>query len=146
MEQSQAEVIYQLFIGTLIPLIASGLKESHWPAHYKFGMVFLISLIAAAIVPVAQYDLTNGFDYGKFATMLGVIFTTSQVIYQSAFKYFDAESKINPKAALLSLISYEVALYLETVSKEKAKDILNPKTDSTLEVVINDASQSGEDL
>ena len=140
MEQSQAEVMYQVIIGTVIPLVVSGLKESHWPTIYKFGLVFLISLVAAAIIPIAQYDPTKGFEYGQFAAMLGVIFTTSQVVYQGAFKYFDVESRVNPKAALLSLVSYEVALYLETVSKEQAKDILNPETESSLEVVINDTT------
>ena len=146
MEQSQVEVLYQLVIGIIIPLVVSGVKEAHWPTLYKFGLVFLISLVAASIVPLAQYNSSGEVDYGKIASMLGVIFTTSQVIYQGAFKYFDAESKVNPKAALLSLISEQVALYLETVSREKAKDILSPMTDSSLEVVINDSQHSEEDI
>lgn len=145
MEQSQAEVIYQLAIGTLIPLIVSGVKEAHWPVHYKFGLVFLISLIAASIVPIAQYDLAGGLDFGKLAAMLGVIFTTSQVIYQSAFKYFDLETKVNPKAALLSLVSQQISFYVGEFSKDKAKDILNPNTDSSLEVLINETSHLDPD-
>lgn len=146
MDQSQVEVIYQLMIGTLIPLVVSGVKEAHWPAHYKFGLVFLVSLIAASIVPIAQYDSTGEVDYGKIASMLGVIFTTSQVIYQSAFKYFDAESRVNPKAALLSLVSQQISFYLETLPREKAKDILNPNTDSSLEVLINETEHVDSDM
>lgn len=145
MEQSLAEVIYQLTIGMIIPLVVSGVKEAHWPVHYKFGLVFLISLIAASIVPIAQYDSVGELDFGKLAAMLGVIFTTSQVIYQSAFKYFDIESKINPKAALLSLVSQQISFYLEELSKEKVKDILDPKTDSSLEVLINETSHLDPD-
>lgn len=144
MDQSQAEVLYQIVIGTLIPLVVSNVKQAHWPNYQKFGLVFLISLIAAAIVPLAQFDMYESFDYGKMAAMLGTIFTTSQIIYQGAFKYFDMESTVNPKAALLSLVKEQVALYLESLPADRAKVILDPESEDGIEIVINETTHSKE--
>jgi cytochrome c biogenesis factor len=144
MDQVQAEVLYQIFIGTLIPVVVSNVKQAHWPNHQKFGLVFLISLVAAAIVPIAQFTSNESFDYGKFAAMLGTIFTTSQIVYQGAFKYLDMESTVNPKAALLSLIKEQVSLYIESIPNEKVRIILDPESESSIEVVINESNSSEE--
>lgn len=144
MDQAQAEVLYQIFIGTLIPVVVSNVKQAHWPNYQKFGLVFLISLVAAAIVPIAQFTLNESFDYGKFAAMLGTIFTTSQIVYQGAFKYLNMESTVNPKAALLSLIKEQVSLYIESIPNEKVRIILDPESESSIEVVINESNSSEE--
>jgi hypothetical protein len=137
MSQSMAEGLYQLFVGAFIPLVVSSLKQINWPNYQKFGLVFVLSLIAASIVPLAQLRESGDFDFSKLAAMMGVIFTTTQLVYQGAFKLYDAETIVNPKAALLSVVKEQLSLYLDRLTTDQIKSILDPESPDTLDIVIN---------
>jgi uncharacterized membrane protein len=145
-DQNQAEALYQLIIGTIIPIVVSSMKQASWPNYQKFGLVFVISLVAASVVPMAQFTNSGEFDFGKMALMLGGIFTTTQVIYQGAFKYLEVESTVNPKAALLSLVKDQISHYIETISDERVKSIIDPESEHSLEVTINETQHVHSDM
>lgn len=138
MEDSNMNVVYQIFIGFVIPVVVSGMKKVEWPSSVKFSLVFLLSLVAASVVPLAR--LTNGspFSADELLQALAVIFTTTQVFYKTAFKMFSIESLVNPHAALLSAISEQVASYVSSVDLATVKSILDPTTDHTVVVEISD--------
>jgi hypothetical protein len=138
MEDSNMSVIYQIFIGFVIPVVVSGMKKVEWPSSVKFGLVFVLSLLAASIVPLAR--LTNGaaFSFDEMLQALVVIFTTTQVFYKTAFKMLSIESLVNPHSALLSAINEQVASYVSSVDLATVKSILDPNTDHTVVVEISD--------
>lgn len=138
MENSNMAVVYQIFIGFVIPIVVSGMKKVHWPSSVKFSLVFFISLVAAAIVPLAKLNAQGSFNVDEFLQALAVIFTTTQVFYKTAFKMLNVENFVNPHAALLSAINEQVAAYVSSVDLATVKSILDPNTDHSVVVEISD--------
>lgn len=138
MELSTAELIYQMLMGLVIPIMVSNLKKASWSSEYKFILVFIMSLIAAAIVPIA--NLITGGDLTAEALLesLTLIFTTSQVVYRTILRGFNYEDTLNPQSAVVSLVKQQVAKYLAELDAESAKAILDPKSPHTLAVDIRE--------
>jgi hypothetical protein len=49
---------------------------------------------------------------------------------------FRVEDSLNPQAALLALVKEQVSAYLQTLSPETTKDLLNPDSPSSLGIDI----------
>jgi len=137
MDLKTMELVYQLLIGIIIPLVASSLKQAHWPSVQKFALVFGLSFLAAAIIPAASLTSGKEFDAEFFFQSLTIIFTTSQVIYRAAVKPLAWEQTINPQSALLSLVKDQVSAFLQDMDKETANDLLDPTSQQTVIVSIS---------
>lgn len=137
MDLKTMELIYQLMIGIIIPLVATSLKQAHWPSVQKFALVFGLSLVAAALIPLANLASGKSFDSELLFQSLTVIFTTSQVIYRAAVKPLALETAINPQSALLSLVKDQVSMFLQDMDKETAADLLDPNGTQIVKVSIS---------
>lgn len=137
MDLKTTELIYQLLIGIVIPLAVTSLKQAHWPSVQKFALVFGLSLLAAALIPLANLTSGKPFDAELLFQSLTVIFTTSQVIYRGAIKPLAFETAINPQSALLSLVKDQVSMFLQDMDKETAADLLDPNGTQTVKVSIS---------
>ena len=131
-----AETIYQLMIGVVIPVFVSNIKKVSWSSQYKFVLAFGLSILASSIVPMAKLLSSGSFDFSELLAGLSVIFTTSQVVYQSIFKMFRVEDSLNPQSALLALVKEQVSAYLQTLTPETTKDLLDPESPSSLSIDI----------
>jgi len=138
METSGMDVVYQIVIGLIIPVAVSGLKQVNWPSSVKFSLVLAISVLFAAVVPLARLGSRESFNVDEFLQALTVIFTTTQVFYRTAFKMLKLETIINPHAALLSEINSQVAAYVHSVDVGTIRSILDPETEHSLLVEITD--------
>jgi uncharacterized membrane protein len=137
MDLKTMELVYQLMIGIIIPLVATSLKQAHWPSVQKFALVFGLSLVAAALIPLANLASGKSFDSELLFQSLTVIFTTSQVIYRAAVKPLALETAINPQSALLSLVKDQVSMFLQDMDKATAFDLLDPNGTQTVKVSIS---------
>ena len=137
MDLKTMELVYQLLIGIIIPLIASSLKQVQWPSVQKFALVFGLSLFAASIIPLANLTSGKEFDAEFLFQSLTVIFTTSQVIYRAAIKPLAWEEMLNPQSALLSLVKDQVSVSLQDIGKQAANELLDPASMHTITVSIN---------
>jgi hypothetical protein len=137
MDLKTMELVYQLLVGIIIPLVASSLKQVHWPSTQKFALVFGMSFLAAAIIPAASLTSGKEFDAEFFFESLTIIFTTSQVIYRAAVKPLAWEQMINPQSALLSLVKDQVSAFLQGMDKRTADDLLDPASQHTVTVSIS---------
>jgi hypothetical protein len=139
-----AELVYEMLMGLVIPIMVSNLKKVSWPSQYKFVLVFAMSLIAAAIVPTAQVISGGDFSTSALLESLTLIFTTSQVVYRTVLRSMNYEDVLNPQSAVLSLVKEQVARYLEELDAESAKAILDPKSPHTLTVDIKEVVKENE--
>ena len=138
MESNGMEVFYQIVIGLIIPVVVSGLKQVHWPSSVKFGLVLAVSLACAAVIPLARLGSRGSFSIDEFLQALTVIFTTTQIFYRTAFKMLSLENLINPQSALLSAINQQVSSYISSVDTATIRSILDPDTEHSLTVEINE--------
>lgn len=137
MELKTMELVYQLLIGIIIPVVVTSLKQAHWPSVQKFALVFGLSLVAAALIPLANLAANKTFDAELLFQSLTVIFTTSQVIYRAAVKPLALEGMINPQSALLSLVKDQVSVFLQGMDKQTATELLDPNGTQTVKVLIS---------
>lgn len=138
MELNTAELIYQMLMGLVIPIMVSNLKKASWSSEYKFILVFVMSFIAASVVPVANLIAGGNLTSESLLESLTLIFTTSQVVYRTILKGFNYEDALNPQSAVVSLVKQQVAKYLAELDAESAKAILDPKSPHTLAVDIRE--------
>lgn len=138
MELNTAELIYQMLMGLVIPIMVSNLKKASWSSEYKFILVFVMSLIAAAVVPVANLIAGGNLTAEALLESLTLIFTTSQVVYRTILRGFNYEDSLNPQSAVVSLVKNQVAKYLAELDAESAKAILDPNSPHTLAVDIRE--------
>lgn len=144
MTLEQAQQLFDLLIGAVIPILVSRIKVVEWPSEWKFGVVFFMSLLASAVVPLATLS-HNGFDWDRMLDSLVLIFTTTQVVYHSAFKLLSAEDQLNPRTALLRMIKQQVSYYVANLEDEAVKEILDPNSDRGIGVIVEEISVSAED-
>lgn len=137
MDLKTMELIYQLLIGVIIPVVVTSLKQAHWPSVQKFALVFGLSLVAAALIPLANLAANKEFDAELLFQSLTVIFTTSQVIYRGAIKPLALEETVNPQSALLSLVKDQVSVFLQGMDKKTAAEMLNPAGKYVIKVSVN---------
>jgi hypothetical protein len=127
-----------LIVGVLIPFAVSTMKKVDWPHEYKFALVFFMSLVAATVASMGEYVVNGVFDTAKFLQSTTLIFTTSQVIYQSVIKSFAIEDQLNPQSALISLLKRQLSKSLADLDKDQAQDFLNPASSARLTVTIQE--------
>jgi hypothetical protein len=144
MTLEQAQQLFDLLVGVVIPVLVSRIKLVEWPSQWKFGLVFAMSLLASAVVPVATIS-NEGFDWQRMLDSLVLIFTTTQVVYHSAFKLLDTETQLNPRVALLRLIKEQVAFYVASLDDKDVAEILDPESDRGLSVIFDDVTLTNED-
>jgi heme/copper-type cytochrome/quinol oxidase subunit 4 len=137
MSLQTAELLFQLIIGVMIPFVVSTLKQVHWTSSQKFMVAFGVSVVASSLVPILKMG-DGPFDGAAMLESLTVIFTTSQVIYRSILKMMAVEEVINPQIALLSVVRDQIIPYLATIDKQTAADILDPNTDKSIEVTVQE--------
>ena len=137
MDLKTMELIYQLLIGVIIPVVVTSLKQAHWPSVQKFALVFGLSLVAAALIPLANLAANKTFDAELLFQSLTVIFTTSQVIYRGAIKPLALEETVNPQSALLSLVKDQVSVFLQGMDKKTAAEMLDPAGKYVIKVSVN---------
>ena len=140
MNPKTMELLYQLLIGVIIPLVVTSLKQAHWPSVQKFALVFGLSFAAAALIPFARLSSEKEFDTELFFESLTVIFTTSQVIYRGAIKPLAVEAAINPQSALLSLIKNQVSVFLQDLDEKTMDELLDPTSSHAVVVSISQES------
>jgi len=137
MDVKTMELLFQLITGLMIPFIISVLKQVHWSPEQKFMITFVLSTLAASIIPLLKMG-SDPFNVDLMLQSLTVIFTTSQVIYRAVLKNMSLEEIINPQAALASAIRYQIIPYLLTIDKKTAADILDPDSDKSIEVNVQE--------
>ena len=137
MDVKTMELLFQLITGLMIPFIISVLKQVHWSPEQKFMITFVLSTLAASVIPLLKMG-SDPFNVDLMLQSLTVIFTTSQVIYRAVLKNMSLEEIINPQAALASAIRYQIIPYLLTIDKKTAADILNPDSDKSIEVNVQE--------
>lgn len=141
MDLKTTELLYQLLVGIMLPVIVTGLKRAHWPSAQKFALVFGLSLVAASLIPLANLAANKTFDAELLLQSLAVIFTTSQVIYRAALKPLALESVLNPQSALLSLVKDQVSAFLQNMDKQTATELLDPLSNQTVKVLISQENE-----
>ncbi len=139
MSVDQAQKLFEIMVGIVIPILASRIKVVEWPSEWKFGVVFGMSLIAAAVVPLATMG-NQGFSWDRMLDSLVMIFTTTQVVYHSAFKLLNAEDQLNPRVALLRSIKEQVSFYVASLDEQKVREILDPHSTTEVTVVLDEAT------
>jgi hypothetical protein len=132
------EYVLQLIIGVLIPFAVSMTKRVDWPHEYKFALVFFLSLLTATIATAGEYVVNGVFDTGQFLQSMTLIFTTSQIIYQSVIKSFSLEDQLNPHAALIYLLKRQLSKSIASLDLEDARDFLDPDSPSKLVVTLQE--------
>jgi len=137
MDVKTMELLFQLITGLMIPFIISVLKQVHWSPEQKFMITFVLSTLAASVIPLLKMG-SDPFNVDLMLQSLTVIFTTSQVIYRAVLKNMSLEEIINPQAALASAIRYQIIPYLLTIDKKTAADILDPDSDKSIEVNVQE--------
>lgn len=132
------DYILQLIVGVFIPFAVSWVKKVDWPHEYKFGLVFFAALLAAAVASAGQYVVNGEFRTDYFLQSMTLIFTTSQVIYQSVIKSFALEDQLNPQAALISLLKKQLSKTLSEVDNTQIREYLDPNSSVTLNVTVTE--------
>lgn len=132
------DYILQLIVGVLIPFAVSWVKKVDWPHEYKFGLVFFAALLTAAVASAGQYVVNGEFRTDYFLQSMTLIFTTSQVIYQSVIKSFALEDQLNPQAALISLLKKQLSKTLADMDPVQAQQFLDPRMPPVLTVEVKE--------
>jgi len=145
MTLEQAQQLFDFLIGAVIPVLVSRIKVVEWPSEWKFGVVFLMSLMASSVVPLATLS-SSGFDWDRMLDSLVLIFTTTQVVYHSAFKLLSAEEQLNPRTALLRLIKQQVSYYVANLDEKAVKEILDPESSRGIGVVVEEIANIDEEV
>lgn len=140
MTLEQAQKLFDILVGVVIPILVSQVKNVEWPSEWKFGLVFLVSLIASSVVPIATIS-GAGYDWERMLNSLVLIFTTTQVVYHSAFKLLSAEEQLNPRVALLRLVKQQAAYYIAGLGDTEVREILDPTNSREVQVILEEVSR-----
>ena len=129
--QNDASILLGTLTALGIPFAVAWLPRVSAPSWLKWVIAAAISLIGGYLTLVVSGELQPGLSLIQAASL---ILSASQVFYYVAFKGLGLEAALYPKAALVTRGKDYAAKALEGVSHERAKDVLNPESDTTLEV------------
>lgn len=118
--------------GVLVVFVVTWLPTLKLSDYIKFGIVAALSLLGGYLTIVSTDQFVNG---GSLIQNAALVFTASQLFYYGAFRVLGLERVLAPQSALVKEAQEQAKDATPTnISNEKAKDILDPKTPSSIEV------------
>lgn len=126
-----AKYLLGLF-GVLIPILIAWMPTLKIPDYYKFGILGVFSLIGGFLTVVSTNQLITS---GSLIQNGAVVLTAAQIFYYGAFRILGLEKVLFPKQAVATELKEQAKNTVpETLSTERAKDLLDPNTPPTLQV------------
>lgn len=118
--------------GILVVFVVTWLPTLKLSDYIKFAIVAVLSIIGGYLTLVSTNQILTG---GSLIQNGALVFTASQLFYYGAFRALGLERVLSPQTALVKEAQEQAKDATPTnISNEKAKDILDPATPSTLEV------------
>ncbi len=118
--------------GIIIPVVIAWLPTIKVADYIKFLIVVVLSIIGGFLTVLATEQLVNG---GTLVQNAALVFTASQLFYYGAFRVLGLEKVLFPQQALATEAKEQAKESVPSnLSTERAKDILDPATPSSLEV------------
>jgi hypothetical protein len=118
--------------GVVVTLIVSWLPTLKLSDYIKFAIVAILSAIGGYLTLVATNQILSG---GSLIQNGALVFAASQVFYYGAFRALGLERVLFPQNALVKEAQEQAKDATPTnISDAQAKDILDPKTPSAIEV------------
>ncbi len=131
MSTQDAQILLATLTSICIPFIVLWLPKLSLPSYLKWLIAVAVSLVGGYLTLAVTGDLRPDLSLVQVASL---ILTASQAIYYTFFKGLNLERFLFPTAALVEAGKTEVAQKLENVSSATAKDVLDPATDTKLQV------------
>ena len=118
--------------GIIIPVVIAWLPTIKVADYIKFLIVVVLSIIGGFLTVLATDQLVNG---GTLVQNAALVFTASRLFYYGAFIVLGLEKVLFPQQALATEAKEQAKESVPSnLSTERAKDILDPATPSSLEV------------
>lgn len=114
-----------------IPLAVAWLTKVTWPAWMKFAIAAALSAVVGYLTAYSSGQLLLD---GSIIQNGSVIFTATQIVYYAAFRGLGLEKVLFPQTALAHQAQEQVSAQTANVSKETARDILDPDKSPALDV------------
>lgn len=112
----------------IVPFVVSAIGGVKWSDTAKFALLVLISTIGA----VLNLMLSGDFSGLNLVQSASAIFIGAQAFYRVAFKGLGLEKVLFPKEALVSDGKKQLQQQISGYSTEKAADILDKDSDTTM--------------
>lgn len=126
-----AKLLLGALSAILIPFIIAWLPTVKLPDYAKFGILAVLSLIGGFLTAY----ISGSIDFGGSIISTGaVILVAAQAFYYSAFRLLGLERVLFPQQALATAVKEQAKDATPEISDTRAKDVLNPNTDSSLKV------------
>lgn len=134
MSLDDAKTILTVISAVIIPFAVTWLKAVTWPDWLKFGVAVALSLLAGGLTAFVAGQVVLS---GSLIQNASVIFTATQLVYYGAFRGLGLERVLFPQSALAHQAGEQATASVAHVTKEEARDILDPTTPPALDVTTN---------
>lgn len=135
-----AKTVLTFISATIIPFAVIWLQQVTWSSQAKFALAAFLSLVAGGLAAYVGGQIVFS---GSLVQNAFVILGSSQLIYFGAFRALGLEKILFPKEALVNEAKDQVAVETDKVSKEVARDILDPNSPPALDVSANVVQKDG---
>lgn len=126
-----AKVLLAMASTLLIPFTVTWLTKVTWPAWMRFAVAAALSAVVGYLT---AYTTGQILLDGSIIQNGSVIFTATQLVYYGAFRGLGLEKVLFPQTALAHQAQERVSESVSNVSKETARDILDPDKSPALDV------------
>lgn len=118
--------------GILIPIVIAWLPTIKVADYVKFAIVAVLSVLGGYLTVVATSQFITG---GTLIQNAALVFSASQLFYYGAFRILGLERVLFPQQALATAVKEQAKQSTpEDISTDTVKDILDPKTQTSLKV------------
>jgi len=126
-----AQIVLTAISAVVIPFAVTWLKSVTWPDWAKFVLAVVLSLVAGGLTAYVTGQIVAT---GSLIQTGSVIFTAAQVVYYAAFRGLGLERVLFPQSALAHAAEEQATAGVANVTRDQARDILDPATPPTLDV------------
>jgi hypothetical protein len=115
----------------LIPFVIAWLPTIKLSDYAKFGILVVLSLVGGFLTAYISGALVAG---ASIIATSATILSTAQIFYYGAFRLLGLEKVLFPQQAVTTEAKEQAKDATPVLTKEQAKDVLNPVTPAELEV------------
>lgn len=134
-----AKTLSTLVSVVIIPFAVTWLKSVTWPDWLKFALAVTLSLVAGALTAYIAGQIVLS---GSLIQNASVIFSAAQIVYYAAFRALGLERVLFPQSALAHQAEEKAVTAVSDVTKQTAKDILDPNSPPALNVTAQIVNKS----
>lgn len=136
MTKNDAALLLTFILTIALPFIIAWLssKNLHWSGFTKF----LVTAACSCVIGALRTFIDDGLNSSASLLQNAInIFIAAQAIYQTWFKALGFEQYLYPQQGVISSAQETVKQEIAKLPEATIKDIVNPKTDTTLVVSTN---------